>query len=107
MNRVSVLRWITIWGLFGSGQVGEAAQCMTWKDFSMYDVITFDCYGTLVDWEGGIIGRPRSVVGGTPPLARCVAELSDLENPAAKGGGAKNVLAFFLCVSEALCLMSM
>ena len=22
----------------------------------MYDVITFDCYGTLVDWEGGISG---------------------------------------------------
>jgi len=20
----------------------------------LYDVITFDCYGTLVDWEGGI-----------------------------------------------------
>ena len=19
-----------------------------------YDIITFDCYGTLVDWEGGI-----------------------------------------------------
>ena len=22
----------------------------------MYDIITFDCYGTLVDWEGGISG---------------------------------------------------
>jgi 2-haloacid dehalogenase/putative hydrolase of the HAD superfamily len=21
-----------------------------------YDVITFDCYGTLIDWEGGIVG---------------------------------------------------
>ncbi|HEV8435539.1 MAG TPA: haloacid dehalogenase, partial [Thermoanaerobaculia bacterium] len=21
-----------------------------------YDVITFDCYGTLIDWEGGIAG---------------------------------------------------
>ena len=20
----------------------------------LYDVITFDCYGTLIDWEGGI-----------------------------------------------------
>ena len=25
-----------------------------------YDVITFDCYGTLVDWEGGItLTSPR------------------------------------------------
>lgn len=22
----------------------------------MYDIITFDCYGTLIDWEGGICG---------------------------------------------------
>ncbi|MGH7399272.1 MAG: HAD-IA family hydrolase [Candidatus Rokuibacteriota bacterium] len=29
-----------------------------------YDVITFDCYGTLIDWEGGIAGAfTRAVVG--------------------------------------------
>jgi len=25
-------------------------------DFRNFDVITFDCYGTLIDWEAGIIG---------------------------------------------------
>jgi 2-haloalkanoic acid dehalogenase type II len=29
-----------------------------------YDIITFDCYGTLIDWEGGIAGAfARAVVG--------------------------------------------
>ena len=29
-----------------------------------YDIITFDCYGTLIDWEGGIAGAfARTVVG--------------------------------------------
>ena len=29
-----------------------------------YDIITFDCYGTLIDWEGGIAGAfTRAVVG--------------------------------------------
>jgi 2-haloacid dehalogenase len=25
-------------------------------DFSRFKVVTFDCYGTLIDWEGGILG---------------------------------------------------
>ena len=29
-----------------------------------YDVITFDCYGTLIDWDGGIAGA----------FARAIAE---------------------------------
>jgi FMN phosphatase YigB (HAD superfamily) len=24
------------------------------RRFAVYEVITFDCYGTLIDWEGGI-----------------------------------------------------
>jgi 2-haloalkanoic acid dehalogenase type II len=29
-----------------------------------FDIITFDCYGTLIDWEGGIAGAfTRAVVG--------------------------------------------
>ena len=27
-----------------------------------YDIITFDCYGTLIDWDGGIAGDRKSVV---------------------------------------------
>ncbi|MFN8394581.1 MAG: hypothetical protein U0176_07920 [Bacteroidia bacterium] len=26
---------------------------LNWKD---YDALTFDCYGTLIDWENGILG---------------------------------------------------
>jgi len=29
-----------------------------------YDIVTFDCYGTLIDWDGGIAGG----------FARAVAE---------------------------------
>jgi 2-haloacid dehalogenase len=25
-------------------------------DFSQFEVLTFDCYGTLIDWESGILG---------------------------------------------------
>ncbi len=32
-------------------------------DFDRFDVLTFDCYGTLIDWEAGILAALR------PPLA--------------------------------------
>lgn len=31
-------------------------------DFSDYDVLTFDCYGTLIDWETGLLNALRPVV---------------------------------------------
>jgi len=42
-------------------------------DFSGYSVITFDCYGTLIDWETGILGSIR------PILSAHGAALSDSE----------------------------
>ena len=30
-----------------------------------YDIITFDCYGTLIDWDGGIAGAFAKAVGLT------------------------------------------
>ncbi len=39
-------------------------------DFSAVDVLTFDCYGTLIDWETGIangIGAMLAAHGVTPP----------------------------------------
>jgi 2-haloalkanoic acid dehalogenase type II len=30
-----------------------------------YDVITFDCYGTLIDWDRGIVGAFKSAVAAT------------------------------------------
>jgi 2-haloacid dehalogenase len=40
-------------------------------DFSKFSVLTFDCYGTMIDWESGIFSALR------PILAAHHAELSD------------------------------
>lgn len=43
---------------------------MTTPDYGAYDAITFDCYGTLIDWEAGILAGLRQVLdlrGVTPP----------------------------------------
>ncbi len=42
-------------------------------DFSQFRVITFDCYGTLIDWESGILGALH------PILARHAVQLDDSE----------------------------
>jgi len=42
-------------------------------DFSQFRVITFDCYGTLIDWESGILGALR------PILTRHSVQLEDPE----------------------------
>jgi 2-haloacid dehalogenase len=31
-------------------------------DFSAFDALTFDCYGTLIDWESGLLAALRPVV---------------------------------------------
>ena len=35
---------------------------MTDLDLSRFDVLTFDCYGTLIDWETGILAGLRAVL---------------------------------------------
>ena len=32
-------------------------------DFAAFDALTFDCYGTLIDWEAGILAGLRAVLG--------------------------------------------
>ncbi|MEP7379830.1 MAG: haloacid dehalogenase, partial [Chloroflexota bacterium] len=32
-------------------------------DWAAVEVLSFDCYGTLIDWESGIIATLRSVLG--------------------------------------------
>ncbi|HEY0443574.1 MAG TPA: haloacid dehalogenase type II [Candidatus Limnocylindrales bacterium] len=34
-------------------------------DFSRFDALTFDCYGTLIDWESGIARALRDALGPT------------------------------------------
>jgi 2-haloacid dehalogenase len=43
---------------------------MSALDFGVFDAMTFDCYGTLVDWESGILAALRPVFerhGTQPP----------------------------------------
>ena len=46
---------------------------MTALDFDRFDVLTFDCYGTLIDWEAGLLAALR------PPLAAHGIEMADDE----------------------------
>jgi 2-haloalkanoic acid dehalogenase type II len=41
---------------------------MTDLDLSRFDALTFDCYGTLIDWEAGILAglRPVMAASGVP-----------------------------------------
>ena len=32
-------------------------------DLGAFDVLTFDCYGTLIDWESGILAAMRPLLG--------------------------------------------
>lgn len=57
------------------------------NDFSNITNLTFDCYGTLVDWEAGILGalRPFAARAAQPPedraLLACYGELErDIES---------------------------
>ena len=31
-------------------------------DFGRFEILTFDCYGTLIDWEAGILGALRPLL---------------------------------------------
>ena len=33
-------------------------------DFAQFKYLTFDCYGTLIDWESGILGALRPILNG-------------------------------------------
>ena len=44
----------------------------------LYDVITFDCYGTLIDWEGGISTRLRKCRRGRGTATRPNADAQSL-----------------------------
>lgn len=32
-------------------------------DFGQFEALTFDCYGTLIDWESGLLGTLRPLLG--------------------------------------------
>ncbi len=57
-------------------------------DFSRFEAITFDCYGTLIDWETGILQALRpilSVRGVRAPDDELLAHYARLEAAAEAG----------------------
>ena len=39
-------------------------------DYGRFDALTFDCYGTLIDWETGILAGLRASLAGLDPQPR-------------------------------------
>ncbi len=57
-------------------------------DFSQYRVLSFDCYGTLIDWETGIFSALRPVLaahGKNISDAELLTVYSELESEAEQG----------------------
>ena len=57
-------------------------------DFSRFSVLTFDCYGTLIDWESGLLQALRPVFGAHQmriPDEKALILFAELEAEAEKG----------------------
>src|SRR5215469_6050973 len=57
-------------------------------DFSNFEFLTFDCYGTLIDWETGILSTLHRVLGGhgqSHPDAELLQLYGDFEAAAQQG----------------------
>src|SRR5258708_7687808 len=57
-------------------------------DFSAFTTITFDCYGTLIDWEAGILPTLRGILAAhqqTLPDAALLELYGDFELQAESG----------------------
>jgi 2-haloacid dehalogenase len=50
-------------------------------DYGAFDALTFDCYGTLIDWETGILAALRTVLptGSAADDELLLAEYADAE----------------------------
>ena len=54
-------------------------------DFGPIEVLTFDCYGTLVDWESGLLAAMRRVAGDGPADADLLESYAKAEAEAEAG----------------------
>jgi|SRR5579862_3714936 len=57
-------------------------------DFSRYEILTFDCYGTLIDWEAGILAALRRILavhGKSVEDATLLRLYGDFEQRAERG----------------------
>jgi len=66
-------------------------------DFSRFEVLSFDCYGTLIDWESGILGylRPLLQSKGSNPSEEEILNLYSEFEPKAQA-------AAYRCYREVL-----
>lgn len=61
---------------------------MTMLDFNRFEILTFDCYGTLINWEAGILGALHKVLsahGKSVEDSRLLALYGDFEARAEQG----------------------
>lgn len=61
---------------------------MTEIDYERFDALTFDCYGTLIDWEAGILAGLRPVLaarGVQPPDDELLGVFAGFESAAEAG----------------------
>ncbi len=62
---------------------------MTPIDFDAFDALTFDCYGTLIDWESGILGQIRPLLAAhgvpLPDDETLLRTFGELESEAERG----------------------
>ncbi len=57
-------------------------------DFARFQVLTFDCYGTLIDWETGIFSALRPILaarGKSIADTELLKVYSELESEAERG----------------------
>ena len=61
---------------------------MTDLDYGRFDALTFDCYGTLIDWEAGILAglRPVLAARGVEPHDDEILEVYAAHEAAAEAG---------------------
>jgi 2-haloacid dehalogenase len=61
---------------------------MTGLDYGRFEALTFDCYGTLIDWEAGILAALRPVLaarGVSPPDDDLLEAFAGIEAAAEAG----------------------
>jgi FMN phosphatase YigB (HAD superfamily) len=59
-----------------------------------FDALTFDCYGTLIDWESGIVTALQSLLARVtqPPTRDAVLESFARHRDAAREGQSANAV---------------
>lgn len=60
-----------------------ATAAMSRVDFQAFDVLTFDCYGTLVDWERGILDALAPILAAhdvAPAVNEALEAFGELES---------------------------